>query len=114
MHRLCGASSIACSASSGDLPIKAASGYRDGAVRSRIGAFGDEPPQNVARRRSAPRIQLPPMKALVLGLLIVAMPLSARAAEIDPATVQLWDVVYTSDGSLVTGVAVETSPRSGL
>jgi hypothetical protein len=50
------------------------------------------------------------MKALVLGILIVAMPLSARAGEIDPATVQLWDVIYTSDGSVVKGVIVEEVP----
>ena len=50
------------------------------------------------------------MKALVFGLLLVAMPLSARGAEIDPATVQLWDVIYTSDGSVVKGVIVEEIP----
>jgi hypothetical protein len=50
------------------------------------------------------------MKAFVLGLLLVALPLSARAGEIDPATVQIWDVVYTSDGSVVKGVIVEEVP----
>src|SRR5687767_14874579 len=50
------------------------------------------------------------MKALVLAILIVAIPLSARAAEIDPATVQLWDVIHTSDGSVVKGVIVEEIP----
>jgi hypothetical protein len=50
------------------------------------------------------------MKALVIGLVLVLTPLTARAGEIDPATVQLWDVVYTNDGSVVKGVIVEEIP----
>lgn len=50
------------------------------------------------------------MKALLICVLLVLVPLTARAGEIDPATVQLWDVVYTSDGSVVKGVIVEEVP----
>jgi hypothetical protein len=50
------------------------------------------------------------VKALVLGLLVLLVPATAHAGEIDPATVQLWDVVYTNDGSVVKGVIVEEIP----
>jgi hypothetical protein len=50
------------------------------------------------------------MKALVVCFLIVLAPSLARAQEIDPAKVQLWDVAYTSDGSVVKGVIVEEIP----
>jgi hypothetical protein len=38
----------------------------------------------------------------------------AHAQSIDPATVQLWDVVHTSDGSVLKGVIVEEVPGSQL
>jgi hypothetical protein len=54
------------------------------------------------------------MKAAVLVVGLLALPLVARAAEIDPAVVQLWDVVYTSDGSVLKGVIVEEIPGTSL
>lgn len=38
----------------------------------------------------------------------------AHAGEIDPATVQLWDVVHTADGSVLKGVIVEEVPNTSL
>lgn len=50
------------------------------------------------------------MKAACVVAALLLIPVSARAAELDPAVVQLWDVVYTSDGSVLKGVIVEEVP----
>lgn len=54
------------------------------------------------------------MKAAYLALALLALPTSARAAEIDPATIQLWDVVYTTEGNVLKGVIVEQVPGESL
>ncbi|MDQ3369947.1 MAG: hypothetical protein M3680_31395, partial [Myxococcota bacterium] len=54
------------------------------------------------------------IKAAVLTVGLLAFPAAARAAEIDPAVVQLWDVVHTADGSVLKGVIVEELPGTSL
>lgn len=56
------------------------------------------------------------MKSLVVAVALVAMPLAARAdgPAIDPAVVQLWDVVHTADGSVLKGVIIEEVPGTSL
>jgi len=54
------------------------------------------------------------MKAACLVIALLAVPGSARAAEIDPATIQLWDVVYTTDGTVLKGVIVEHVPTTSV
>lgn len=54
------------------------------------------------------------MKAACLALALLALPVSARAAEIDPAVIQLWDVVYKADGSVLKGVIVEEVPGTSV
>lgn len=39
------------------------------------------------------------MKAVVIAMALVSV--SVARAEIDPAVVQLWDVVHTADGSVL-------------
>ena len=54
------------------------------------------------------------MKAVYLAIVLLALPVSARAAELDPAAVQLWDVVHTADGSVLKGVIVEEVPGTSV
>lgn len=54
------------------------------------------------------------MKSVVVALALMAVPLAARADGIDPAVVQLWDVVHTADGSVLKGVIVEEVPGTSL
>jgi hypothetical protein len=49
---------------------------------------------------------------LVAAMLVLAPP--AQATNIDPTTVQLWDVVYTADGSVLKGVIVEEVPGDSV
>jgi hypothetical protein len=49
-------------------------------------------------------------KPASLLVAVLALPLSAHAGDLDPAVVQVWDVVYTSDGSVLKGVIVEEVP----
>jgi hypothetical protein len=48
---------------------------------------------------------------LVVGVLMTS---SVAHAEIDPAVVQLWDVVHTADGSVLKGVIVEEVPNTSV
>jgi hypothetical protein len=41
---------------------------------------------------------------------VLALPGTATAGDIDPAVLQVWDVVYTADGSVLKGVIVEEVP----
>ncbi len=54
------------------------------------------------------------MKAAFLAIAMLALPISARAAELDPAAVQLWDVVHVADGSVLKGVIVEEVPGTSV
>jgi hypothetical protein len=54
------------------------------------------------------------MKTAYLAIALLGVPVSARAAEIDPAAVQLWDVVHTADGSVLKGVIVEEIPGASV
>jgi hypothetical protein len=54
------------------------------------------------------------MKAVCLAVALVALPLSAHASEIDPAAIQLWDVVHLADGSVLKGVIVEEIPGTSV
>ncbi len=56
------------------------------------------------------------MKSMVVAVVLVAMPLAAgaQAPAIDPAVVQLWDVIHTADGSVLKGVIVEEVPGTSL
>lgn len=49
--------------------------------------------------RAVDEIQLAPTKAVVIAMGLVSV--SVARAEIDPAVVQLWDVVHTADGSVL-------------
>jgi len=49
---------------------------------------------------------------LVVPFLALAMP--SHAQGIDPAAVQLWDVIHTSDGSVLKGVIVEEVPGTSV
>jgi hypothetical protein len=48
--------------------------------------------------------------ASLLVAVLLALPLSAHAGDLDPSVVQVWDVVYTADGSVLKGVIVEEVP----
>lgn len=50
------------------------------------------------------------MKAVCVVVALALIPVSARAGDVDPAVVQLWDVVYAADGSVLKGVIVEEVP----
>src|SRR5262245_22649970 len=54
------------------------------------------------------------MKYRYVLVALLALTVTARAGEIDPAAVQLWDVVYTNDGSVLKGVIVEEVPGQSL
>lgn len=57
---------------------------------------------------------LAPMKAACLTVAVLALPMAAHASEIDPATIQLWDVVHTTDGSVLKGIIVEEIPGTSV
>jgi hypothetical protein len=52
----------------------------------------------------------PSLKLASLLVAVLALPRSATAGDLDPAVVQVWDVVYTADGSVLKGVIVEEVP----
>jgi hypothetical protein len=54
------------------------------------------------------------MRSVLVVLALAAMPGAANASDIDPTAVQLWDVVHTSDGSVLKGVIVEEVPGATL
>lgn len=53
------------------------------------------------------------MRSLLVACVLV-MPVAASADGIDPAVVQLWDVIHTADGSVLKGVIVEEVPGTSL
>lgn len=54
------------------------------------------------------------MKVVCLAAAVLSLPVTAHASEIDPAVVQLWDVVHVADGSVLKGVIVEEVPGTSL
>jgi hypothetical protein len=51
------------------------------------------------------------LKPASLFVAVLALPTPAQANDLDPAVVQVWDVVYTADGSVLKGVIVEEVPN---
>lgn len=54
------------------------------------------------------------MKFVCVAAAVLALPVTAHASEIDPAVIQLWDVVHVADGSVLKGVIVEEVPGTSL
>jgi hypothetical protein len=52
--------------------------------------------------------------ALLVVAALIALPLPVHAADIDPAAIQLWDVIYTTEGTVLKGVIVEEIPGTSV
>jgi hypothetical protein len=69
----------------------------------------------LARQHCARRAQWATARGMKRVVFVAGLLMSSVAhAEIDPAAVQLWDVVYAADGSVLKGVIVEEVPNTSV